>query len=137
MAIIPTVQMKTAYEIILYTNKNTVEFGKKKEHKLTYKYDPNTDSQLLTYIHYGTVVLTIKMYNANDDREFKLYGGFSASDRNNINGLLKLTDVNNVKCRMINDSLMFVNVNNDKKKCRFFVIDNKDNLYFMPDCFCH
>lgn len=113
MAFKPTKQMKIAYDFLIQYNKDSVTFGKNKEHRITYtEYDKPKD-KVIRYYHYNTFIGEI-VYSIDIDRYYVRLGigGYSNTDRHNFNSLLACEGlIDNVKCHMHDGNLFLKDIN--------------------------
>lgn len=100
MSSYPSKQLTLAFESLKNKPTGEVVFGKNKEHKLIKSkiYDSSIVDKGVTYTyeHYGTTVVLIDVYMSGDKLPF-IIRGWSNTDRDNVNGLLKLTGTTNYK----------------------------------------
>ena len=103
MASYPSKQLTIAFESLKYKQYGEVVFGKNKEHKLIKSRIVGSlylDKDVTyTYEHYGTTVIIIDIYSSDTKVPFLIHG-YSNTDRDNINGLLKLTGTINYKAHI-------------------------------------
>lgn len=98
----PTKQLSNAYFTVMNTNRNLVQFAK---FSLQY-HETDTNEYELTLVHYGVLILIIRHNKNKMSWDISLGScAYSATDRNNINGLLKLEGIHNVKATMIDGCL--------------------------------
>lgn len=131
----PTMQMIRAYTILTTTNKTEVVFGKYKEHKLQYE-KKKKDVHHIKYIHYNVLVVDIA-YKSTDNGLPSDYSvevsskAFSNTDRDNINGLIKLMLPDKFMAKAHRqDETIYLNVAGSKRKTRKIWYNVKNNDYF-------
>lgn len=123
MSRVPTEQMKKAMKEILITNINEKAFGKDKEHKIYYAYDVNEDIHSFMYTHYGTACLYVEDNHSLDEQLVYIYSGaYSCTDRDNMNGMLYMLDIDRVRVYKDHDNLYF-KIDGKKTKLRKIVIE--------------
>jgi hypothetical protein len=109
MARYPTIQLEKAYESLKDKLSGEVVFGSKKEHKLVkeyYSFNSTKDKGVTySYYHYNTLCIQIDLFVTGGKVPF-MFGAYSPTDRDNINGLFKLLEINDYKAKMINGRLV-------------------------------
>lgn len=104
MSRIPTVGMKKAYTELITTNKYTVKFYT--AHTLEYSFNPNSDVEVIYYLHYDTHVASVYHNKTNGKYKVCLTNyGWSQTDAVNVTGLLRCMGINTVSCYRKNETL--------------------------------
>lgn len=125
--------MINAYHKIVFGFIKSVEFGRKKEHKITLEYvnrmfDNKIVADKWIYSHYGVQIVTIKKFD-NGDIIIRLnVPSMSASDRDNANGMLNCLDIYGVKIHTKNYSA-YLTIPNDNKNYRCIMYDKDKNKW--------
>lgn len=122
MSRVPTEQMKKAMIELMETNKNYIEFGKKKEHAISYSYMPETDSHCFIYKHYDVVCLYVKITVGIETYIELSSRAWSNTDRDNMNGMLYMLDINRVKVYKCYDRL-YLSVDGEKSNLNNIIIE--------------
>ena len=116
----------------MYSNNRTVkEFGRCKEHKLTFEITNNDYAPIRyewAYYHYGQPIGRVLIYPNGNKSIHILRRCFSTSDKDNFNGLLKCLDINDVKAHT-QYGLAYLTIPNDDKFHFYIIYDTDKNKW--------
>lgn len=120
MSRIPTEGMRKAFEKI-----NTEHLAYRRfndNHVLEHHHDILTDIDVWDYIHYGVLVGRVQINNETKQKKVELSNyGWSATDRDNFNGLLKLLNIYRVVCFKHYDEL-YLTTGNKREQLKEVVL---------------